>query len=173
MTKTPISLAAAAAALAVATAAGAAEPPLPCKDDPMFAQQDFTVGAWEVFSGERKTAEVTMEKALNGCTISETWTPTRPNGHGLGLFTYSRLLKAWNYFWVSDTGQTTYFTGEPIGPTEMRYVTRAPLAAGGERLRHWTLSLQPDGRVRELSQGSEDGGRTWAVEYDLMWRKKN
>src|SRR5437868_8284024 len=111
---------------------------IPCADDPVFQQQDFTLGHWDVYAGEQKTAEVRMERALNGCAIHETWTPVegRP-GSGLGLFTYSRLLKSWGYFWVADTAQTTAFTGSLESKGNMRYVTEAPLPDGGKRLRHW------------------------------------
>lgn len=177
-----VSVAAAAALLLAGSAlaqtpAPAAPPPLACKDDPLFRQQDYILGRWDVTSGPTgtvKTSEVLMELALNNCTIKETWTPTtRPTGHGLGLLTYSRIHKAWQYFWAADSGATTYFKGELIKPGEMRYVTTAPLPGGGEKLRHWTLFLLPDGRIRELSMATEDGGKTWKEEYDLYWTKKS
>lgn len=122
----------------------AQDKPVPCSQDPIFAQQDFTIGHWDVYTDGKKSAEVRMEKTLKGCAIHETWTPSdgKP-GNGLGLFTYSRLLKSWGYFWVADTGTTTAFTGSLQGPGNIRYVTEAPLPNGGKRLRHWSLILQP------------------------------
>lgn len=171
----------AALALTVAGAAAAqpaqASRPPACADDPIFKQMDFVLGEWDVFNGPKadapKTATVRMEKALKGCTVDETWKALSDReSDGLGLFTYSRILKAWHYFWASDNGGTTYFTGSEIKPGEIRYVTKRPTASGGERLRHWTLSLEPEGRIRELSVGSEDGGKTWTTEYDLWWTKR-
>jgi hypothetical protein len=149
------------------------EKPPACVDDPIFAQQDFTLGHWDVYSGGKKTAEVLMEKTLKGCAIHETWSTleNRP-GNGLGLFTYSRLFKSWGYFWVADNGTTTAFTGGLQAPGNMRFLTEAPLPNGGKRLRHWSLILQSDGSVRELSVGTNDG-KTWTTEYDLLWRKKS
>ena len=159
----------AALALAVPGAARAQDAPAGCTG-PVYAGQDFTVGSWDVFTGAKKTAEVTMEKTLDGCAISERWTvPAGEAGNGLGLFVYSALLKGWSYLWASDTGSTTAFTGTLIRPGEIRYVTEKPLGGGKVRLRHWTLSAQPGGKVRELSVGTEDGGKTWTTEYDLMW----
>ena len=154
-------------------AAQAQDKPVPCSEDPIFRQQDFTVGHWDVYSKDRKTAEVRMEKVLKDCAIHETWTTVegRP-GNGLGLFTYSRLHQRWGYFWAADTGQTTSFTGALQETGNIRYVTEAPLPDGGKRLRHWSLILQPDGTVRELSVGTNDG-KTWTTEYDLLWRKKS
>lgn len=160
------------AMLLLAATAQAQDKPAPCAEDPLFGHQDFTLGHWDVYAGDKKSAEVLMEKVLKDCAIHETWTTidNRP-GNGLGLFTYSRLLKDWGYFWVSDVGQTTAFRGTVQKPGEIRYVTEAPLPNGGKRLRHWSLILQPDGAVRELSVGTNDGS-TWTTEYDLLWRKK-
>lgn len=141
--------------------------------DAIYAGQDFTVGEWDVYNGDKKSAEVKMEKVLDGCAIHETWTvPQGKKGNGLGIFVYSSLLKGWSYLWASDTGATTSFIGQIIKPGEIRYVTEKPLGEGKVRLRHWSLIQQPDGRVRELSVGTEDGGATWTTEYDLYWVKK-
>ena len=153
----------------------AAEPSIglpTCADDPVFRDQDFALGTWDVFAGDTLTAHVHMERALNDCAIREVWTVAEGQpGNGLGLFTYSRLLKIWQYLWAADTGNTTAFTGSQLKPGEMRYLTTRPLSNGGVRHRDWRLILQPDGRVRELSVGSDDGGKTWTTEYDLMWVK--
>jgi hypothetical protein len=53
----------------------------------------------------------------------------------------------------------------------MLYVTQRPTESGGTRLRHWTLTLQPDRSIDELSMGSDDGGKTWVKEYELVWKK--
>jgi hypothetical protein len=158
----------------VATAAQAQPAADTCKTDAKFREQDFTVGTWDVYSGENKTAEVTMALILNDCVIQETWKVTngRPTGNGTGLFNYSPLLKDWGYYWATDNGATTSFRGTLIKPGEMRYVTERPMPDGKVRLRHWTLFAMPDGTIRELSQGTEDQGKTWTTEYDLKWVRK-
>jgi len=156
-----------------ASAQTTAAPAPDCAADPIYQQQDFTLGHWDVYNKGVKTAEVKMERVLGGCAIYEVWTPLGENkkGHGLGLFAYSRMNKQWGYFWVADNPANTVFTGSLIKPGEMRYVTERPLPTGGTRLRHWTLSLEPDGTVRELSVGTDDR-KTWTTEYDLIWHKK-
>lgn len=141
-----------------------------CAEDPAFRQQDFLLGRWTVYRQGKVGAVVLMERALGGCAVHETWTTEggRP-GSGLGLFTYSRAEGRWHYLWAADTGSATAFTGHEIRPGEMRYDTVRPLPDGRSRLRRWSLVRQPDGRIREWSVGSEDGGATWTTEYDLMW----
>jgi hypothetical protein len=143
-----------------------------CRNDAKFREQDFTVGTWDVFAGDKKTAEVKMELILNDCVIKESWTTGRPTGDGIGLFNYSPLLKDWGYYWATNSGATTSFRGGLVKPGEMRYVTQRPLENGNVRLRHWTLYAMPDGTVRELSIGTEDGGKTWVTEYDLKWVRR-
>ena len=84
---------------------------------------------------------------------------------------YSPALKAWHYLLTSNIGVTTLFTGVVVRPGEAHYTTQAPLDNGRTRQRKWSLALQPDGNVRELSVASEDGSQTWATEYDLLWVK--
>ena len=173
-------LAAALLALAPPAAAQtAANPADTCRNDPKFREQDFTVGNWDVYTGTTKTDEVTMTLILNDCVIEERWKATdgKPTGNGIGLFNYSRLLGSWGYTWATDDGAATVFRGHLVKPGEMRYVTEKPLPAGpnGEkrvRLRHWTLYAMPDGTIRELAIGTEDGGKTWTTDYDLKWVRK-
>lgn len=145
-----------------------------CKNDPKFREQDFTLGNWDVYTGSTKTDEVTMSLILNDCVIEEHWKATdgKATGNGIGLFNYSRLLGSWGYTWATDDGAATSFRGNLIKPGEMRYVTERPLPDGKVRLRHWTLYAMPDGTIRELAVGSNDGGATWTTDYDLKWVRK-
>ncbi|OYW14776.1 MAG: hypothetical protein B7Z50_03210 [Sphingomonadales bacterium 12-62-5] len=147
----------------------ATKPSQTCRADANYRAQDFTVGEWDVFAGDKKTAEVSMKLILNDCVIEERWTvfKGRDDGNGVGLFSYSPLLKNWGYYWATDTGAATSFRGSLIKPGEMRYVTERPMPN-----RHWTLFANPDGTIRELSVGTEDGGTTWITEYDLKWVRR-
>lgn len=158
-------------ALALAVPGLAQAQQTPCAADPAFHSQDFANGEWDVYVGDRKTAEVKLEPVLNGCAIHETWTALSGKGNGIGLFTFSRVLKAWTYAWAADTGSSTVFTGAAEG-AGMLYRTERPTASGGTRLRHWTLAEQPDHTIRELSVGTEDGGKTWTTEYELIWKRR-
>jgi hypothetical protein len=167
--------------LAAAGQAAAQTPPpaparVPCAEDPKFRELDFWVGNWTVHGGPqpdaRKSADVVIAKILGECALEETWDSERPTGDGKGLATYNRLTGLWGYYWVSGSGANSDFTGNLVDPKQMRFVIEQPTANGGKRLRHWTLFAMPDGRVRELSVGSDDSGKTWTQEYDLYWTRK-
>jgi hypothetical protein len=144
-----------------------------CRKDAHYRAQDFAVGTWDVYAGDKKTAEVRIEPILNDCVLRETWTELgRPDGNGAGLFNWSALLGTWVYHWATDTGATTTFVkGSLIQPGEMRYLTDKPLGDGKVRHRQWTLAANPDGTIREVSVGSNDDGKTWTTEYELKWVK--
>ena len=137
-----------------------------------FHELDFWIGEWEVFSGEDgpKSADVVVEPILGGCGLHETWTGARgPRGNGRGLATYEKSTGDWHYFWISAGGSMSVWTGKLLDGNEMRFVREQPNADGRTRLRNWSLIDLPDGRVRELSLASLDGGRNWETEYDLYW----
>lgn len=162
-----------AAALAFSSGAAIAQSPVSCATDPRFAQMDFTVGRWDVLADGKKTAEVTIRKILDDCALHESWAGADARSNGEGIFVFSDIVKGWHYLWASEAPSSTMFTGAETRPGEMRYVTKRPIADGKMRVRHWTLSSLPDGRVRELSLGSDDEGVTWTTEYDLYWVKKS
>lgn len=170
--KNLVRVAAAAAGLSLAAPAMAQE--APCSQDPLFAQQDFTVGHWDVFDEKGKRAEVLMERVVEGCAIHEEWySADGSKMTGIGLFNYSPIRKNWTYAWASSRGAASLFDGALIEPGNMRFVTERPGdAPGTTRLRHWSLIALPDGRVRELSVATEDGGASWITEYDLYWVRK-
>jgi hypothetical protein len=146
----------------------------PCQDPqghPEFRQLDFWTGNWEVFNKDKKLSEVTIEKILNDCGLAETWTAAGTGNDGRGLSSYDALTKKWEYFWVAANGYMSHWTGALLG-NEMRFVREQPNPKGGTRLRHWSLFSLPDGKVRELSLGSTDGGKTWTTEYDFTWIRK-
>lgn len=170
--KNLVRLAAATASLVFAAPAMAQA--APCTQDPLFAQQDFTLGHWDVFDEKGKRAEVLMERVVDGCAIHEAWySPDGSKMTGIGLFNYSRIRKSWTYAWASSRGSTSLFDGTLIEPGNMRFVTERPGdKPGTTRLRHWSLIALPDDRVRELSVATEDGGASWITEYDYIWVRK-
>ena len=145
-----------------------------CVEDSAFKQMDFTLGLWSVYDEKgAERAQVLMESAINGCAILETWSSfDGTKVTGVGLFNYSRILKGWTYAWASQNGSSTLFLGHQVEPDNIRYVTSRPGEDGTTVVRHWSLIALPDGRVRELSVKTSDGGATWATEYDLYWVKK-
>ncbi|WP_395671687.1 hypothetical protein [Phenylobacterium sp.] len=145
-----------------------------CRTDPNYRAQDFILGAWDVHNGDRKTAEVTVEKMLGDCALRQTWSPAGPGpGSVAGVFSYSRYNGAWLYAFATDYNNSNYFIGRQVGPNRIEYtVPPRQQPDGSVRQQRWSLMLRPDGKVSELSLITTDGGRTWTQEYDLIWTKR-
>jgi hypothetical protein len=177
-------VAALAVALASAPAAEAQSPtrstPMPgpgtargCGSDPAFRQMDYILGTWDVSSATgQHTAVVTLEKALDGCTIAQTWTADSGVGDGRGMFTYSRVLGSWHYYWATNAGATSYFRGKPDRPGSIYLVGEFPLPDGRHRTRHLIFTRVSESRLQETSWVSEDSGKTWTHEFDIWWTRR-
>lgn len=158
---------------AAATPVAAQQAVPPCDQDPHFHELDFALGEWiATNTAGTPRATVRMEKVLDGCAISDQWIrPAGEKGNGLALLSYSRLFGRWTYAWASDRAVVTYFTGHQVEPGHMLFATEEPTATG-RHIRRWSLSRKADGGVRELSLGSDDGGKSWSTEYDIHWSRK-
>jgi hypothetical protein len=146
----------------------ATEPCLHPDKHPEYRQLDFWVGNWDVFGRTgAKVGESHVELILKNCVVLESWTD-QAGSSGKSLNKYDPAAGKWEQFWVEDNGVTTYFTGE-AGDGEMRYVHEHKLKDGRTLTRHMTFTKLPEGKVRQFSQRSVDGGKTWITEYDFTY----
>ena len=158
--------------MALTCAAGAQNPavsqPKPCFE-PEQKQLDFWVGEWDVQSPQGQHAgNSSIQKILDGCVVLENW-----NGGGLtgkSLNIYNPVLKKWEQFWVDNSGRATHYVGEVVDG-EMHYLAEAGPENGPGANKMTFTRLGPD-KVRQLGEISTDGGKTWAVGYDLIYVRK-
>ena len=154
--------------------------------DPACAAAHFLVGEWEVNSGDGELlSEVLWELGPEGCYLVETWKGiAEGNVDVFAIMAYNIEQKDWRYFaastrpgpetwWAENPSwraqRTLFVAGKMVG-NELRFVTKEPLAKGTTA--HFSFFNLPDGRIRELSLLSSDGGQTWETEYDLIWTRK-
>ncbi len=145
----------------------------PCKDaqaNPQYRQLDFWVGEWDVYSGKQKVGESSVQLILKDCVVFENWRGLQ-GGDGKSFNKYNNVTKQWEQFWVADSGTTNYFKGLLVDGA-MRYTLEMPGPSGGTLTRHLTFSQLADSKVRQLSERSMDGGKTWTTEYDLIYVRK-
>jgi hypothetical protein len=162
-------------------AAQPAPPPprQPCKEDPKYREFDFWVGTWDVLPNNAKPGAkpgvnvVTLEHG--DCIVHEHWQGNM-TGESFNLYDASR--GAWFQTWVDSTGGMHEYRGGLDANGNM--VFTAELAAGpgqatNERGRvptRLTFAKLPGGQVRQLSEQSTDGGKSWQVSYDLIYTRR-
>lgn len=146
----------------------------PCEDTAENRQFDFWVGDWDVVSAlggpQQGTSHISRE--MNGCVIWENWTSLGNSGYfGKSYNTWNPNLKRWEQYWVDNSAGVTFFYGNLKDGT-MDYWTDDIPQPNGTKLRHHLqfFNLSPD-KVRQFSQGSTDGGKTWTVQYDFIYNR--
>jgi hypothetical protein len=162
-----LAAAAACACLASGTASGAT-PPCAAEAHRAF---DFWVGEWDVRDADGKAAgvnQVTSEE--NGCVIVEHWRSAQ-GGHGQSWNYYDPATKKWNQLWIG-LGLLLHMEGD-AGEGSMRL--QGPLqylAQDKATTLRGTWTALPDGRVRQLFEESEDGGKTWTLWFDGYYARR-
>jgi tetratricopeptide (TPR) repeat protein len=144
----------------------------PCESDPNFRRFDFWVGEWDVQQTGVPRAPVgassRVERILDGCVILENWEPG-PGGAGKSFNIYNTATKKWEQYWVDATGRNTHYFGEFRDDGNLYY--EADQFGTGNKLRMTFFNQGPD-QVRQLGHLSTDGGKTWAVSFDLTYLRK-
>jgi len=147
----------------------------PCDYDPLYRQFDFWVGDWDVVRTDNGMAAGLshIERVIGNCVIWESWTSLGNSGYtGKSYNIYNPDYKRWEQFWVDSAGTMIHFYGKLNDGVMDFYTDDVPQADGSTLKRHLQFFNQSPDRVRQFSQGSKDGGKTWNVEYDLTYNRK-
>jgi hypothetical protein len=149
----------------------------PCEHDPVYRQFDYWLGTWDVRpnggapNGAPPATNV-ITKVHNGCVILESWTAPGQTGQSFNI--YDRVARKWHQTWVDSTGGLHAYWGE-LRDGNMVYEgdIPAPPGSGGGRVHtRLTFFRQADGSIRQYSERTPDGGKTWISVYDLLYTKR-
>jgi hypothetical protein len=147
----------------------------PCAYAKENRQLDFWLGEWDVRTTEGGVPAGTskIELILEECVVQENWKTLNSPYSGKSYNIYDAALKRWEQYWVDNTGGNIFFHGELAKDGVMDYWTDDIPQSGGPALRRH-LQFIPMGadKVRQFSRGSTDGGKTWNVEYDFTYVRR-
>lgn len=146
----------------------------PCEYQAENRQFDFWVGEWNVVptSGGDPVGASRIEKTLGGCVIWENWSSLGSPYAGKSYNVWNAGFKRWEQFWVDNSGGMIHFYGALKDSVMDFWTDDIPQPDGTKLRRHLQFfNLGPD-KVRQFSQGSKDGGKTWSVEYDFTYLRK-
>jgi tetratricopeptide (TPR) repeat protein len=147
----------------------------PCEHDPKYREFDFWLGEWDVRPANAPPssppATNIVTRIHNGCVLLESWTAPGQTGQSFNI--YDRSRGKWHQTWVDSTGGLHEYWGQ-LQDGNMVFIGDLPPLPGQTSRRPTRLTffkLEPD-KVRQLSEVSVDGGRTWRVNYDLIYRRR-
>jgi hypothetical protein len=164
-----------AAVLAAAAAHSVSAQGLPAYgcDSPESKQLDFWVGEWElsyVEDGKAGKSRNRITKSLDGCVIFEEFSGapgTKLDGRSVS--TFDRLTRRWKQTWVDNTGSYLDFTGG-LREGHMHFAREAETTGGKFHQRMIWQEVKRDS-MKWLWQRSDDGGRTWATQWEIDYRR--
>jgi hypothetical protein len=132
---------------------------------------DFWIGEWEVESAQGAPAGINkIEVVLDGCIILENWTGR--NGYsGKSFNLYHRNTSKWEQIWVDNQGQLTRYEGE--AKEGNIYYRSERVNPDGKKVPIKMTYFPKGNQLRQLGEVSADGGATWTVEYDLLYKRKD
>jgi hypothetical protein len=140
-------------------------PPAACQT-PEHRQFDFWLGEWEVFlPNGKKAGDSRIESIAAGCALLENWTGTG-GFSGKSLNSYDGTDKRWHQSWVDSTGSRLELAG---AYADKRMVLSS---APGGTVQRIAWSVNDDGSVRQLWEATEDGGKTWTVQFDGRYMRR-
>lgn len=146
------------------------KPQTPCLTDPQHKQFDFWVGEWEVTSNGQVVATSSIQRIIDSCVIFENYAQ-RDGYNGKSFNFYDSVLGKWRQTWVDGTGTVGEFAGE-YKEGAIHYEGESHRKDGRKILRKMVFSsLGPD-KVRQYSEMSPDGGKTWNKTFDLIYIRK-
>jgi len=139
---------------------------------PEHSAFDFWIGDWVVYSKGKMAGFNKITKIENGCLIRENWKSTESAYSGTSYNFYDQVSKLWKQVWVDNQGTSLELSGqyengvmmltskERIDPTGKRIINRIS----------WTNNA--DKTVRQVWEQSNDGGITFNILFDGLYRRR-
>ncbi|HEY1953022.1 MAG TPA: hypothetical protein VGG76_09460 [Gemmatimonadaceae bacterium] len=154
----------------LAPAAGFAQAPNACANDPERHRFDFWIGEWNVTTkGGTPVGGSVIQSVSGGCAILENWTSLK-GGQGKSLNGYNPLLHQWQQFWIGGDGSVSEYRASELDGSSLVFLMRArPDADSVARL---TFTPLDSATVRQHSEQSSDGGKSWVTQYDFYYHRR-
>ena len=137
---------------------------------PEFRQFDFWLGDWDTFevnAPDKIVARNHVDSILDGCVVREVY-EQNDGLVGQSFTIYDAARKVWHQSWVTNRGQLLIVEGGMQG--ERMVLTGIDRTTDGKsrQLRGIWMRVPPG--VRETAETSTDGGKTWQLLFDIVFR---
>ncbi len=156
----------------------AAEPAIPpksiCETDEHFADFDFWVGEWNVYSNdEERTFQGTnsITRHHKNCLLMENWTSAQ-GGTGSSMNYYDPVTEQWRQLWVAG-GYSIDYTGglDDTGSVVLNGKINYYKTGKSQQFRG-TWTPRPDGSVRQFFEQHDPENNEWTVWFDGVYVRR-
>jgi hypothetical protein len=143
----------------------------PCLSLPEAHAFDFWLGDWDVYATANpsfKTGFNRITRASKGCVILENWESTGPH-QGMSINYLDPVDRKWKQKWAGSARDITeFFDGEYVdNAMRFKFIGRDP--DGTPFSGRLTFTNMEPGKVRQHSERTDDGGKTWQTIYDFTY----
>ncbi|KAA3618490.1 MAG: hypothetical protein D8M58_13580 [Calditrichaeota bacterium] len=148
----------------------------PCSA-PEASQFDFWVGEWNASwkdttqSSGMASGTNNISKILGGCVVYEQFdsTPASPL-IGKSVSVYNARTKKWHQTWVDNSGAYLDFSGQWEG--DKMVLSRSVEVKGKTIMQRMVWYNITKEKFDWNWEGSKDGGETWQVNWQIMYKRK-
>jgi hypothetical protein len=141
----------------------------PC-DDPAYHQFDFFAGDWDTYDVDGPDSIVArnhVTRMVDGCALREVY-EQKDGMRGESFSTWDAGRHQWHQSWVTNRGELLLLDGG-LDHGRMILTAHVPASDGSASLLRGTW--WPEGTtVRERAERSTDGGVTWTMVFDIVFR---
>lgn len=143
----------------------------PCMYSPESRQFDFWIGEWDVFNLQgRQVGTNVIQQISAGCGILENWKDSS-GLEGKSINFYDPRTGKWYQYWIGGIGIPNRYSGV-YKDAALRFEGEPVTNNGVKTLSRLTFFNLDPKTVRQLSEQSQDDGKTWTVYFDFKYVRK-
>lgn len=145
--------------------------PCPCCESE-YLQFDFWLGDWIVYSKGKMAGFNKIVKIEDGCIIRENWKSVQSGYTGSSYNYYDKSTKKWKQVWIDNQGSVLELSGTLKGNKMILISNERTDKRGKQVVNKITWTNNSDGTVNQVWEVSEDGGVSFMVVFDGLYRKR-
>lgn len=147
----------------------------PCMGNSQKREFDFWVGDWNVFDAKtnRLAGTNSIHIASGGCMLLENWADITQSNSAKSMTYVNPDNGKWEQLFIDNSGQQVmHFTDGVYKDGVMKFMITMKGPDGKEQTGEFVFEKKENGEVRQFQRMTPDGGKTWNMLFDLIYRKK-
>src|SRR3954468_21942240 len=143
--------------------------PRQCASQPERHRFDFWIGEWNVTTKDGGPVGTSVIQSVSrGCALLENWTGAN-GGQGKSLNAYNPLIDQWQQFWIGADGGVSEYRESKMDGASLVFLMTAH--ANADSIARLSFTPLDSATVRQHSELSSDGGKSWVTQYDLYYHR--